>query len=103
SGSSTAPAYVLRAVESRETDVDVEPNDDVPLPIDPVSLSARGRLAAPGDRDRYTFEVTPAMAATLTTIDLTWPGAETRSLCLRSDSGGTLQCADGVGAVVLSS
>lgn len=97
------PAYVLRAVEDTDADVDVEPNDRVAQPMDPTTLTARGRLAGDGDRDLYSFELPAAMADTLTTVDLTWPGSTTGSLCLRTDQGGHIQCADGLGSVVMSS
>jgi hypothetical protein len=97
SGFSTG--YVVRAVEDADADVDPEPNDQVPVPLDPATQSARGRLAGVGDRDLWSFDLPEAVAATLTDIELTWPGSETRQLCLRKGDGSGLQCATGSGGV----
>ncbi|MEZ4597349.1 MAG: hypothetical protein R3C32_11330 [Chloroflexota bacterium] len=102
-GGGPSPAYVLRATEDTDADIDAEPNGRVARPIDPATLLARGRLAGDGDRDLYSFDLTEAMADTLTTIDLSWPGAGTRSLCLRTGQGSFIQCAEGVGEAVMSS
>jgi hypothetical protein len=101
--SSVAPAYVLRAVQDTDTDVDAEPNDRVAVPMDAATLTAHGRLAGDGDRDLWSFELPATMAGTLTTVELTWPGTATRSLCIRTGAGTFVQCAEGVGSAVLSS
>ena len=99
--SNQPPAYVLRAVAEAAEDVDAEPNDQMPqaVPLDPVGLAARGRIAANGDVDRYRFEVTGAMAAGLVEVELSWPTRQELQLCVTSEVGSTLQCAgarDGV-------
>ncbi|MBX3031377.1 MAG: hypothetical protein KF809_14610, partial [Chloroflexi bacterium] len=100
--SSDAVAYQLRAVESTDTDVDPEPNRRSPVSLDPVTLSAVGRLPTDRDVDMYGLEVTDAMAATLTQVELTWPGEQERRLCMYR-SGVINQCATGIGQARLPS
>ncbi len=69
--------------------------------MDPTTLSARGRLAAPNDRDDWSMVVTPIMAATQLDIDLTWDGARPYQLCLMRLDGPPVQCRDGTTGVTL--
>lgn len=97
--------YVLRTRQETEGDVDPEPNDQVTrsVPLDSATLTARGRLSTRTDVDTYRFDVTEAMAATLTEVTLAWPGTQAEQLCLANEFGSQLQCASGRHGLTLSS
>ncbi|MET0772788.1 MAG: hypothetical protein ABWZ82_06875, partial [Candidatus Limnocylindrales bacterium] len=95
------PAYMLRAVAEPAQDIDPEPNDQMPqaVALDPETLTARGRIAAYGDTDRYSFEVTDELSAGLIEAEMTWPGRQELQLCVTTEFGSAIQCAgarDGV-------
>ncbi len=99
---SVAQPYLVRAIEVTDALADSEPNDGVAraVPMDPVTLTAHGRLAAVQDRDDWSFDVDAPLAATQLDIELTWAGPRAFQLCLHRPTGPPVQCRDGTAGVV---
>ena len=67
--SSASPGYVLRSVEeTAPTSTGAQRRATRAVPLDPATMTARGRIATPADVDRYRFLVDEALAADL--VDL---------------------------------
>jgi Mg-chelatase subunit ChlD len=98
------PRYVLSANPESSADLDPEPNDAIAqaVALDPVTLTARGRTPTRLDIDVYRFDVTEAMAATLTDVVLTWDSQALHQVCVGNQYGSQMQCAAGRDGVTLS-
>ena len=100
----TALPWVLRSSTVGDADVDPEPNGSWPLalPLDPSTLTAKGRLATDDDVDIYGLDIDPALAGTLLTVELAWTDGLAHQVCLASKEGTHLQCRDGREGLILS-
>ncbi len=103
--SADPPSYVLRSTVETEGDLDPEPDDLVAQAtmLDPMRLSATGRITTRTDEDRFRLEVDEAMAATLTDIRLESSPWALHQVCLATEFGSVVQCIGARGGSTLRS
>ena len=103
-GSADTTPYRLSA-STGPAGADPEPNDQLisPVPLDPTTSLARGRLYPSGDRDLYRLTIPADTTPVLRDIKLLGPKDLHRTVCLMLPDGTSLQCRDGDGGAALRS
>ena len=100
----TAQPYVIRSLVVTDDIADREPNDgrERAIPLDPVTRTTLGRLAAANDRDDWSFSVDSDQAGLQVGVELTTAGHGVLNVCLLGTAGPPIKCRDGNGGMALS-